>query len=158
LFFVYLYSDILAFFHRDIYVINTFVCTYWLKSTQHCRVDMQFELFFSIYFYKWHVCITCCVMGRIWIMRQICVILVCHEYGHVITKNIFFIWKHDYSSWPYRGEWHVTLDSSWGGNKKRLYGKISKRNQFQSNSFFKRLKLINAVMQVFPHVSNNTHV
>jgi hypothetical protein len=52
------------FFHRDIYVINTFVCTYWLKSTRHCRVNMQFELFFSIYFYKWHVCITCCVMGR----------------------------------------------------------------------------------------------
>jgi hypothetical protein len=26
-------------------------------------------------------------------------------------------------------------------NKKRLYGQISKRNQFQSNSFFKRLKL-----------------
>ena len=72
--FVYLYSDILPFFHRDIYVINTCVCTYWLKSTRHCRVDMQFELFFSIYFYKWHVCITCCVMGRIWIMRQICVI------------------------------------------------------------------------------------
>ena len=73
--FVYLYSDILPFFHRDIYVINTFVCTYRLKSTRHCRVDMQFELLFSIYFYKWHICITCCVMGRIWIMRQICVIL-----------------------------------------------------------------------------------
>ena len=87
LLFVYLYSDILPFFHRDIYVINTFVCTYWLKSTRHCRVDMQFELFFSIYFYKWHVCITCCVMGRIWIMRQICVILVCHEYGHVWVEE-----------------------------------------------------------------------
>ena len=85
--FVYLYSDILPFFHRDIYVINTFVCTYWLKSTRHCRVDMQFELFFNIYFYKWHVCITCCVMGRIWIMLQICVILVCHEYGHVWVEE-----------------------------------------------------------------------
>ena len=85
--FVYLYSDILPFFHRDIYVINAFVCTYWLKTTRHCRVDMQFELFFSIYFYKWHVCITCCVMGRIWIMRQICVILVCHEYGHVWVEE-----------------------------------------------------------------------
>ena len=85
--FVYLHSDILPFFHRDIYVINTFVCTYWLKSTQHCRVDMQFELFFSIYFYKWHICITCCVMVRIWIMRQICVILVCHEYGHVWVEE-----------------------------------------------------------------------
>ena len=59
----------------------------------------------------------------------------------VIIKNIFFIWKHDYSSWPYRAEWHVTLHSSWGGKMKRLYGQISKRNQFQSNSFFKRLKL-----------------
>ena len=38
-------------------------------------------------------------------------------------------------------KWHVTLDSSWCGKKKRLYGQISKRNQFQSNSFFKRLKL-----------------
>ena len=31
-------------------------------------------------------------MGRIWIMRQICVILVCHEYGHVWveeTHNVF---------------------------------------------------------------------
>jgi hypothetical protein len=66
LLFVYLYSDILSFFYRDIYVINTFVCTNWLKSTRYCLVDMQFELFFSIYFYKWYVCITCCVMGRIW--------------------------------------------------------------------------------------------
>jgi hypothetical protein len=40
--FVYLHSDIFPFFLRDIYVINTFVCTYWLKSTRHCRVDMQF--------------------------------------------------------------------------------------------------------------------
>jgi hypothetical protein len=33
------------FFHRDIYVINTFVCTYWLKSTRHCRVNMQLEMY-----------------------------------------------------------------------------------------------------------------
>jgi hypothetical protein len=26
-------------------------------------------------------------MGRIWIMRQICVILVCHEYGHVWVEE-----------------------------------------------------------------------
>ena len=86
--FVYLYSDI---FHCDIYVINTFVCTYWLKSTRHCRVDMQFELPFSIYFYVWHICITCCVMGRIWIMRQICVTLVRHE---IMLCDVFclFLW------------------------------------------------------------------
>jgi hypothetical protein len=27
-------------------------------------------------------------MGRIWIMRQICVILVCHEYGHVWVEEL----------------------------------------------------------------------
>jgi hypothetical protein len=27
-------------------------------------------------------------MGLIWIMRQICVILVCHEYGHVWVEEL----------------------------------------------------------------------
>jgi hypothetical protein len=38
--------------------------------------------------------------------------------------------------------------SSWGGKKKCLYGQISKRNQFPSNSFFKRLKLYNCWLHI----------
>jgi hypothetical protein len=78
----------------------------------------------------------------------------------VITKNNFFIWKHDYSSWPYRAEWHVTLDSSWARKKKRLYGQISKRNQFQSNLFFKRLKLyfFYPNMPIFMTDQNDTYL
>ena len=60
--FWFLFTYIVTFCH---FFHLTFVCTYWLKSTRHCRVDMQFELFFGIYFYKWHVCITCCMMGGI---------------------------------------------------------------------------------------------
>jgi hypothetical protein len=62
--------------------------------------------------------------------------------NQVITENNFFLSENT----TIRAGPIVLNDTSHStaheaGEKKRLYGQISKRNQFQSNSFFKRLKL-----------------
>jgi hypothetical protein len=79
---------------RSYFLLQLYKQPVYIQCYFTSLIRVKFELFFSIYFYKWRICITCCVMGRIWIMRQICVIFVCHEYGHVWVEELWVTMCH----------------------------------------------------------------